>query len=63
MKPWDRQVSDTLTLWAIMIFAVLVAWLMFKLVLHLAATLITGILMLALALYAYFKFFRTTRAS
>jgi hypothetical protein len=53
----------TLTLWAIVMFAVLIAWFMFKLVLHLVAALFTGILVLALALYVYFKFFRRTRAS
>jgi hypothetical protein len=53
----------TVVVWAIAIFSVLVAWFVFKLVLHLVAALVTGIIVLAFALYIYFKFFRKTRAS
>ncbi len=53
----------TLVVWAILIGAVLIAWFVFKLVLHLIAALITGVVILAVALFVYFKFFRTTRAS
>lgn len=56
-------VRHTLVVWAIAIFAVMVAWFVFKLVLHLIAALITGVVVLAVALFVYFKFFRTTRAS
>lgn len=53
----------TLVVWAIVIGAALIAWFVFKLVLHLIAALITGVVLLAVALFVYFKFFRTTRAS
>ncbi len=53
----------TLVVWAIVIGAVAIAWFVFKLVLHLIAALITGVVILAVALYVYFRFFRTTRAS
>ncbi len=53
----------TLVVWAIAIFAVMVAWFVFKLVLHLIAALISGIVVMAVALFVYFKFFRKTRAS
>jgi len=53
----------TLVVWAIAIFALCVAWFVFKIVLHLVAALISGIVVLALALFVYFKIFRKTRAS
>ncbi len=53
----------TLVVWAIVIVAALIAWFVFKLVLHLIAALITGVVILVVALFVYFKFFRTTRAS
>jgi|WetSurMetagenome_2_1015567.scaffolds.fasta_scaffold60990_2 hypothetical protein len=56
-------VRHTVVVWAIAIFSVLVAWFVFKLVLHIIAALVTGIIVLAIALYLYFKFFRKTRAS
>lgn len=55
--------KHTVVVWAIAIFAVMIAWFVFKLVLHLIAALITGVVVLAVALFVYFKFFRTTRAS
>jgi hypothetical protein len=56
-------VRHTAVVWAIAIFSVLVAWFVFRLVLHLVAALVTGTIVLAIALYIYFKFFRKTRAS
>jgi hypothetical protein len=53
----------TLAVWGIAVLAALVAWFVFKLVLHLVAALISGIVTLAFALFVYFKFFRKTRAS
>ena len=55
--------KHTLVIWAIAIASVLIAWFVFKIVLHVVAALITGIVVLSLALYVYFKFFRKTRAS
>jgi hypothetical protein len=53
-------IRHTLVVWAIAIFAVLIAWFVFKIVLHLVAALISGIVVLAIALFVYFKFFRKT---
>jgi hypothetical protein len=53
----------SLVVWAIAMFAVLIAWFIFKIVLHLVAALISGIVVLVIALFVYFKFFRKTRAS
>jgi hypothetical protein len=57
------ELKHTLTIWGIAIAAVVIAWFVFKLVLHVVAALVTGIVVLGLALYVYFKFFRKTRAS
>ena len=48
----------TLVVWGIAIFALLIAWFVFKIVLHLVAALISGIVVLVIALFVYFKFFR-----
>jgi hypothetical protein len=59
----SEGVKHTLVVWAIAIFTVLVAWFVVKLVLHLVAALVTGIIVLSIALFVYFTFFRKTRAS
>lgn len=59
----SEGVRHTLAVWGIAIGAVLIAWFVFKLVLHLIAALVTGVVVLAVALFVYFKFFGKTRAS
>ena len=59
----SEGLRHTLVVWGIAIGAVVIAWFVFKLVLHLLAALVTGVVVLAVALFVYFKFFRKTRAS
>jgi cobalamin biosynthesis protein CobD/CbiB len=59
ITPWTR-IKGTAIWAAVVALALVIGWFTFKIVYHIVAALLTGIIVLGIALFIYFKFFRRT---